>query len=398
MLRSGSILLPVASHCCPIRRMMVVMLRRRSARWALAFVGWTVIGIFYSIHAGSDAYVDSLKYSLAYWYIWGVLTPVIMAVDRRLPAARDAVLRRCLFHLPLSFLFTTLYIYALEGACKLMGLPNQFAFSLRPLQAAFGGSFHWYYLVYWLIVGMYAAYDYAKALRERQVRTAELERLLAESRLNMLRSQLHPHFLFNTLNAISAHVERNPRVARRMLEQLGSLLRLSLEHADEQEIPLQKELDFLERYLALQKVRFEDRLDVEMSIEPSTLTCMAPTFVFQPLVENAIKHAIASRTVRGLVRISAWRENATLRLQVIDDGPGLPEGWHLETHQGVGLCNTIQRLEHLYGSAHHFSITNRAHGGVSVDVTLPLHAAAQPQSHAIFVTEVAYGQDSDACR
>jgi two-component system, LytTR family, sensor kinase len=209
--------------------MMVVMLRRRPSRWALAFVGWTVIGIFYSIHSGSGAYVDSLKYSLAYWYIWGVLTPGIMAVDRRLPAARDAVLRRCLFHIPLSFLFTTLYIYALEGACKLMGLPSEFAFSLRPLKAAFGGSFHWYYLVYWLIVGMYAAYDYAKVLRERQVHSAELERLLAESRLNTLRSQLHPHFLFNTLNAISAHVERNPRVARRMLEQLGSLLRLSLE-------------------------------------------------------------------------------------------------------------------------------------------------------------------------
>src|SRR5205085_7447075 len=214
-------------------------------------------------------------------------------------------------------------------------------------------------------------------LRERQVRTAELERLLAESRLNTLRSQLHPHFLFNTLNAISAHVEHNPRIARRMLEQLGDLLRLSLEHADEQEIPLQKELAFLELYLAVQHVRFEERLDVEMSIEPATLTCLAPTFVLQPLVENAIKHGIASRTARGLVRISAWRENTTLRLQVIDDGPGLPDGWHLETNQGVGLCNTVKRLEHLYGSAHHISIANRASGGVSVDVSLPLHTAAR---------------------
>src|SRR5205814_5496916 len=168
------------------------------------------------------------------WYIWGVLTPVIMAVDRRLPGPRHAVLRRALFHVPLGFLFTALYVYALEGAESLMGLPNDFAPSLRLLQTAWlGGGFHWNYLVYWLIVGMYAAYDYARVLRERQVRTAELERLLAESRLNTLRSQLHPHFLFNTLNAISAHVEPNPRVARRMLEQLGGLLRLSLEHADE---------------------------------------------------------------------------------------------------------------------------------------------------------------------
>ena len=288
-------------------------------------------------------------------------------------------------------MFTTLYVYALEGARKLIGLPNAFSLSLHPLKTAFGGSFQWYYLVYWLIVGMYAAYDYAKVSRERQVRTAELERLLAVSRLNTLRSQLHPHFLFNTLNAISAQVERNPRSARRMLEQLGSLLRLSLEHADEQEIPLQKELAFLEQYLALQKVRFEDRLDVEMSIEPGMLSCLVPTFVLQPLVENAIKHGIASRTARGLVRISAWRQNSTLRLQVINDGPGLPDGWHLETHQGVGLCNTIERLEHLYGSAHQFSIADRADGGVSVDVGLPLRAAGQPQFDTLSVLEDSHG-------
>ncbi|MBI2685042.1 MAG: histidine kinase [Acidobacteria bacterium] len=367
------------------------MLRRRPAPWALAFVGWTMIGLFYSVHSGSDKYGDSVKSSLAQWYIWGAFTPAITALDRRLPAARDAVLQRALFHVPLSFLFTTLYTYAFEGACDLMGLPNAFALSLRPLQAAFGGAFHWNYLVYWLIVGVYTAHDYAKVLRERQVRAAELERLLAESRLNTLRSQLHPHFLFNTLNAISAHVQRDPDIAQRMLEQLGCLLRLSLEHAEEQEIPLRRELAFLDQYLALQKVRFEDRLDVEMGIEPATLTCLVPTFMLQPLVENAIKHGVVSRTARGLVRISAWRENSTLRLQVIDDGPGLPDGWHLETHQGVGLCNTMERLRRLYGSAHQFSIANRANGGVSLDVSLPLRAAAQPEFDALTVVEEPYG-------
>lgn len=403
MLRGGSVLLPTAWPLCKILRMMVVMLRRRPARWALAFLGWTLIGVFYStklaIHGSSVPYFDSLDYSLAQWYIWGILAAVIMAVDRRLPVARDAVLRRALFHVPLSFLFTTLYVYALEGVQNLMGFPNNFARPLHLLETQWlGGGFHWNYLTYWVIVGMYAAYDYAKVSRERQVRTAELERLLAESRLSTLRSQLHPHFLFNTLNAISAHVERNPRIARSMLEQLGSLLRLSLEHAGEQEIPLEKELAFLDRYLALQKVRFEDRLDVEMGIEPSTLTCLVPTFVLQPLVENAIKHGIASRTARGLLRISARRENATLHLAVTDDGPGLPDGWHVETHQGVGLSNTMERLEHLYGSAHRFSIANRQNGGVSVDVSLPLREADRPQLHTISVAEVVYGQDSRAAR
>src|SRR5260370_14680301 len=352
------------------------MLRNRPARWALAFLGWTLIGLFYLTKMGmngpSAAYGDSLKYSLTYWYIWGALTPVIIMVDRRLPAARDAILRRGLLHVPLSFLFTALYVYGLEGARSLVGLPSAFALSPHPLQMTWlDGSFHWYYLVYWLIVGIYAAFDYSKILRERQLRTGELDRLLTESRLNTLRSQLHPHFLFNTLNAISAHVERNPRVARRMLEQLGDLLRLSLERAEQQEIPLEQELAFLDRYLALQKVRFEDRLDVEVDVEPATLHCLVPTFLLQPLVENAIKHGIAPRSSRGLVRLSAWRENEDLRLRVTDDGPGLPDGWRLDTHQGVGLSNTMGRLEQLYGgSGHAFKIGDGLEAGVSVDVRL----------------------------
>ena len=369
------------------------MLRNRAARWALAFLGWTLLGLFFAtkmaMHGRTLEYADSLKYSLAQWYIWGALSPIIIALDRCLPIARDAILRRGLFHIPLSFLFTSLYIYALEWASKLMALPNDFALSLHPLQTAFGGSFHWYCLVYWLIVGIYAAYDYATVLRERQVRTAELERLLAESRLNTLRSQLHPHFLFNTLNAISAHAEPNPRIARRMLEHLGDLLRLSLEHAEEQEIPLEQELAFLDLYVALQKVRFEDCLDIKIEVDPATLPCLLPTFLLQPLVENAIKHGIALRGSRGLVRILAWREKGDLWLRVTDDGPGLPEGWSLHTHQGVGLANTIERLEQLYGcSGHKFTIHNGTEG-VSVTVRLPFHLANAPtKREATPATEV----------
>lgn len=366
----------------------------RPARWLVGFLFWTLIGLFYATKMGMTGgpapYGDSLKYSLTYWYTWGALTPVIIAVDRRLPATRDAILRRGLMHVPLSFLFTSLYVYGLEAARGLSG-PSAFALSPQPLLTAWlDGSFHWYYLIYWLIVGVYAAYDYSKILGDQQLHTVELERLLAESRLNTLRSQLHPHFLFNTLNAVSAHLEHNPRIARRMLEQLGELLRLSLKHAEQQEIPLEQELAFLDRYLALQKVRFEDRLDVEIDVEPETLPCLVPTFVLQPLVENAIKHGIAPRSSRGLVRISAWREKGDLRLRVSDDGPGLPDGWSLETHLGVGLSNTMQRLEHLYGgSGYPFSIGDGVDAGVSVDLRLPLHAiSTRPEPEAVSMTEV----------
>jgi LytS/YehU family sensor histidine kinase len=142
--------------------------------------------------------------------------------------------------------------------------------------------------------------------------------------LNTLRAQLNPHFLFNALNTISAYVERNPRVARRMLEQLGDLLRMSLDHSEDQEIALEQELAFLDRYLAIQKVRFEDRLDVEMSVDPLALDGLVPTFVLQPQVENAVRYAISPRNSRGIIRVAAKREGQTLRLQVQD--PACPPG------------------------------------------------------------------------
>jgi signal transduction histidine kinase len=355
------------------------LLEKRAGRWALWFLFWTLIGLFYStrmaIGGRPASYEASLKSSLAQWYIWGALAPLMVRLDRMLPVARDAVVRRALFHLPLSFLVTALYVYLFDAVRGILGITQRSTFSLAPLKASWSGGFHWYYLIYWLITGAYAAYDYSRSLRERERRTAELERLLSEARLNTLRSQLHPHFLFNTLNAISAHVERNPRVARRMLEQLGDLLRLSLEHAESQEIPLEQELAFLERYLALQKARFEDRLDAEVTAAPETLAALVPTFVLQPLVENAIKHGIGSRSTRGRVRITAWKQDGRLRLRITDDGPGLPRGWRLTSNPGVGLANTVERLKRLYGGSHLFSIAGEPGSGTCVDIEVPFQSA-----------------------
>ena len=163
-----------------------------------------------------------------------------------------------------------------------------------------------------MIVGGYVASEYQDQIRDRKVQTLELERLLAQSRLEMLRTQLHPHFLFNALNAISAHVEGAPRTARWMLEQLGDLLRLSLDHGEEQEIALQQELAFVDRYLKLQKIRYEDRLDVIVDVDPRALRAYVPTFILQPLLENAIRHGIATRSVPGQIEIQARLEDDTL--------------------------------------------------------------------------------------
>ena len=365
---------------------MKLSLRRRPVRWCLGFLFWTLVVLFYSTPTsrfGQPAsWERSLKNAMTQWYVWGLLAPFIVGVDRRLPIAREALFQRVLLHIPLSFAFTVIYVYASRLATALLEGDVQ-GFSLSPdlIRNAWGGAFHWNILIYWLIVGAHGAYDYYTNLKERQLQTAELERLLAESRLDALQTQLHPHFLFNALNAVSAHVERDPRTARRMLEELGELLRLSLDHAEDQEIPLEQELAFLERYLAIQKVRFEDRLDVTMEIAPGVFHGLVPTFVLQPLVENAIRYGVAPRTARGSIQVSAWRENRRLYLRVQDDGPGLPEGWDLTANEGVGIANTRERLRRLYGeSEHSFRIASEPGAGVRVELSFPFREADEVDS------------------
>ena len=355
-------------------------MQSRLNRWLLAFGFWTLVGVFYSskksIRGVPSDWVSSFKNAMPQWYIWGLLAPAIIAVDRRLPVPRDALFQRALWHLPIGALFTCAFLYVESWTEALLGLrPDGLTLSPRILLEGWGGGFHWNLLIYWVILGAYSAYDYYKRDQERQVREAELEKLLAESRLDALRSQLHPHFLFNALNTVSAHVETDPRGARRMLEQLGELLRLSLDHSEEQEIPLEQELAFLERYLAIQKARFEDRLDVQVDADADTLDGMAPTFVLQPLVENAIRHGVSTRSSKGAIAVTARRDNGSLHLRVSDNGPGLPQDWDFEADAGVGLRNTSERLRRLYADRQSLDISSRSEGGVDVELTLPYRPA-----------------------
>ena len=224
-------------------------------------------------------------------------------------------------------------------------------------------------VVLWTIVGAAvvaaaaAAFKYRAELTARQHRIAELERLLGAARLDALRTQLHPHFLFNALNAISAHVERDPRTARWMLDRLGSLLRMSLEHAREQEMPLERELTFITCYIDLQQVRFENRITLVTNVAEDVMTALVPSLILQPLVENAVRHGIATGSSAGQIEIRAHREAETLRLVVKDDGPGLPADWHEDEGFGVGLSNTRERLERLYGKQQEFEITTLGSAG-----------------------------------
>jgi LytS/YehU family sensor histidine kinase len=273
----------------------------------------------------------------------------------------------------LSLFFTSLLVYVLLADRALLGLGGWSA--LRDPQAfpnALRGMFLWSWLIYWVIVGAWQAYQYYRRYLSSELRRERLERQFSEARLNALRMQLDPHFLFNALNTISSQLERDPRLAREMIEHLGDLLRLSLDSKDRQEVPLAEEMAFLAHYLAIQKIRFGDNLRIEISVAPDVKYASVPSLFVQPLVENAIRHGISRRASGGKITVSAVKVGDQLEVRVLDDGVGLPPGWNLDASSGLGLSVTRERIAGLHNGLSHFSVFNRAEGGAEVKILLPL--------------------------
>ncbi len=336
----------------------------------LGFCLCTLVGLFFSVRGSDGISAMSLMTALPRWYVWGALAPFIIWTDRRFAARSRTLTRRLLLHLPASLVWTSVFVLALFVVNVILsGQPLSV-----PSLADFWGTFQWNIQVYWLIVGGWLAWDYYRESRNRELKATQLEKLLAEARLQTLQTQLQPHFLFNALNTISAFVERNPKGARRMIEHLGDLLRFSLDRSARQETTLQEELAALDHYLAIQRVRFEDHLKVSVVVEPETLSAAVPGLILQPLVENAIRHGATQRS--SSIEVSAWRDNGSLHLRVMDDGPGLPPSWQMSERAGIGLSNTQQRLAQLYPAAHRFSVHEAPGGGVVAEVVIPFHEGA----------------------
>jgi LytS/YehU family sensor histidine kinase len=243
--------------------------------------------------------------------------------------------------------------------------------------AAFGrvlvATFFFNLLIYWVIVIAQQGLDYYRQFQERGIQTAELETRLTEARLQALQMQLNPHFLFNTLNAISSLMHKDVDTADRMIAKLSELLRYTLESTDEQEVSLRQELAFLDGYLEIQQARFGERLIVQREISPETLESRVPNLILQPLVENAIQHGIAPHARVGQIHLRAARWNDRLELEVRDNGKGLPKNGPLR--DGVGLANTRARLLQLYGAAQTLELTDAAEGGMVVRITIPWQVA-----------------------
>ena len=205
----------------------------------------------------------------------------------------------------------------------------------------------------------------------------QLQSHLAEARLNALRMQINPHFLFNTLHIISDHFEENPRSARRMIARLSEILRYSFDSTETREVPLSQELHFLDGYLDIQRFRFEDRLKVNIDVPQELHEAMVPTLILQPLVENAIKHGISQIESQGIITIKAWQKGEDLHMNVTDNGPGASSGnGHKQPSSGIGISNTIERLETLYGANQHFSIESPPTGGFIAYLTIPYHTSS----------------------
>jgi LytS/YehU family sensor histidine kinase len=335
---------------------------------------WVVIGLAYSSHlylyhnlqGERTTWGLQLAEAFANFGVWAALTPFVLGLARRFPVTTRTWRLALLVHVPaalvVSLVQVTIHVVLDMGFIHWNWTAHDMATGFRQL---FARTYHFGLLVYFALVAIRQVADY---YRDQAVRASQLEARLARAELDALKMQIHPHFLFNTLHAVSALMRRDVKAADQMVARLSEFLRMSLEAGGTQEVTLRRELEFLERYLEIEKIRFRDRLTVATSVDADTLDARVPNLILQPLVENAIRHGISKRRGAGRIEIVAARRNGALGLEVRDDGPGLAEG---TLEEGIGLSNTRLRLEQLYGARHRFDVANGRAGGLVVSMEIP---------------------------
>jgi sensor histidine kinase YesM len=334
----------------------------------IGFAVWTIIALYFA----SQAYLnpalrykpqltDVLQVNFVYYYLWGLSTPLVIFLGRRFPIPSPRWKRSLGVHVVASLLITATQIVVAESILstfsRALYRTEGFANSLK---TAFRINFHGSLPTYWLILAVYlAAVYYRNAVR--------LESQLSRAQLDALKMQLNPHFLFNTLNSISSLMYSDVEAADAMLARLSEFLRMTLELPPEQEIALEDELDFVRRYLEIERIRFEERLHVDIDMERGTEQVLVPSLALQPLVENAIHHGVARHAGNGSIQIHARRDAEFLRVTVRNNGTCE------SVREGIGLANTRARLRSLYGDRHRFSYAMHD-GAFEVEMLIPCFA------------------------
>jgi two-component system, LytTR family, sensor kinase len=340
---------------------------------------WTIVALFFSTQvyimyfSGNQPipYAESFFVQASACYLWALVTPLVLRLARSHPIGRNRWKRKVAAHVALSFLLVSVLIVIhfllymlIVRRPDLITPMNTFAYYYPNLDR--------WMLVYWFIFLMSHAFNYYRSYRRGELKASKLQTELVQAQLEALKMQVHPHFLFNTLHSISALLSKDTEAARKMITRLGDFLRLTLENAGESEVTLRREIEFLNGYLEIEQIRFRGRLTTEISVDPEVLDTKVPNLILQPLVENAMRHAIANST-SGKVEIVAEPKNGSLHIEVRDNGCGLRSERQTTSGRkgGLGLTNTRARLSGLYGPTATLELTNRPTGGVVVTLEIP---------------------------
>ncbi len=361
-------------------------------RGPFVFLAATVLGILssalawqftQSLPTAGPSLLALVVLNCGYWYLWALFTPAIVWLSQHFRLERQGLLRAAAVHLPSVALFSLTHIAAMAALAWWLALVSGRPYAWwTEVQRNTLQNFDWEMMTYWAIAGLSHAVLYYRESRARALRTAQLETKLIEAQMRTLQQQLQPHFLFNTLHAISALMHRDVDAADRTLIRLSDLLRMTLENLGEQQVTLKTELDFLTKYLEIEQTRFADRLSVHFDVQPEALDVLVPTLLVQPIVENAIKHGISRKKGPGHITISAHAVHDKLCIEVRDDGVGLSETALNALHKGIGVSTTRARLQHQYGADYRFEF-HRLAQGLAVVVAVPWRVVTPPAPEAL---------------
>lgn len=341
------------------------LLTARWGRWVLFILGWAALSLLFAPEAYLTFYLrkapiswpETLQLTVVNSAIALLFIPAIVMLTRRFPFERRRWQTALLAHVPACLAFSVGHSMLYAVVCH----------AWNDVGGPLFYRFHPNLLTYWAVVGFTQAFDYFRKYQER-------ERQVAQLQLEVLKSQLQPHFLFNTLHTISAMMHEDVKGADRMVSRLSELLRLTLANIGRHEVRLAEELDFLRAYLEIERVRFGERLATEIAVTPEALDAFVPALFLQPLVENCVKHGLAPPRKNGVITISAARTGDRLMLVVTDNGCGLPSAGALR--EGVGITNSRKRLEQLYPHKHAFRLEAGVPSGVKVTTEIPFRQVA----------------------
>lgn len=354
---------------------------RFSRFWAFYWGGWALVGVYMSSMDVAHYHIPwrpNLAANLFLFLLWGALALGVRRLLRRVPLERGSGIRPWLFHIGASIGITCLSVALVHFFFQILlhhRLPDllsgeTWGLVLLSIRTEFQSNF----LVYWGAAGAFLILDARETAHRLELRASQLTAQLGQAQLQALQMQLNPHFLFNTLNAVASLIHSDPEAADRMLVRLSGFLRLTLDLPPEPEHSLRQELSFTRSYLAIEQVRFRDRLRFQETVDDALLDAKVPVLLLQPLVENALRHGVSGREAGGLIVVRAGREEGRLCLEVLDDGPGCAP---TRMGAGIGTANTLARLQQLFGGDQRFLLGDAKGGGTRARVEIPLRWTGQ---------------------